>query len=126
MRRSALLLILTCLAALALAAGCSSDPAYDERGVVPAEPLPPGCDPAMSGYPGCDEVPYYDQYDYYPDYGGVYYPGTGVVIVPEPVPVPVPVPTRRPRPRRPPPPHRPHVREPPPRVCHPVPGNPCP
>ena len=123
MGRSLLLSILTCLAGLLLVAACSSEPAYYEgdEGYGPAMGPPQGCDPAMSGYPGCDEGFYQQSDDYYPDYGGAYYPGTGVVIVPIPVPVPVPVP--QPRPRQPPPPkhHAPHER-----VCHPTQNHPCP
>lgn len=123
MGRSLLLSILTCLAGLLLVAACSSEPAYYEgdEGYGPAMGPPQGCDPAMSGYPGCDEGFYQQSDDYYPDYGGAYYPGTGVVIVPIPVPVPVPVP--QPRPRQPPPPKH---RQPHERVCHPTQNHPCP
>jgi hypothetical protein len=123
MGRSLTLSILACLAGLTLVAACSSEPAYHEGGGYggPATSPPQDCDPAMSGYPGCDEGPYQESYDYYPDYGGAYYPGTGVVIVPEPVPVPVPTPP--PHPRKPPPPKH---HQPPERVCHPEPGRPCP
>jgi hypothetical protein len=122
MLRPMTLLILTCLTGLLLMAGCSSSPAYDEGdGTMEAAP-PQDCGPPLSGYPGCDAGPYYEQsYDYYPYYGGYYYPGAGVVIVP--VPVPVPVPTPRPRPRKPPPPrHHPA----PARDCHSTPRHPCP
>lgn len=118
MSRYMTLPILTCLAGLLLVAACSPEPPYDE-GYGGATSAPPqDCDPAMSGY--CDEAPYQESDDYYPDYGGgAYYPGTGVVIVPEPVPVPTPAP----RPRQPTPPkHRP-PRE---RTCHPTQGHPCP
>ena len=123
MGRSLTLFILTCLAGLTLMAACSSAPAYDEGdGYNGAGALSPqNCGPAMSGYPSCDEGLYQQSDDYYPDYGGAYYPGTGVVIVPEPVPVPVPTPA--PHPRKPPPPKH---HQPPERVCHPTQNHPCP
>jgi|GEM_PF-3943520 len=124
MGRSSILSILACLFGLLLVTACSSAPPYDE-GYGPQMAPVQGCDPAMSGYPGCEEGPYQEEYDYYPDYGGPYYPGTGVVIIPEPVPVPVPVPVPapRPRPHQPPPPKHHAPRE---RSCHPTPGRPCP
>jgi hypothetical protein len=122
MGRSLKLSILTCLAGLLLVTACSSEPVYDE-GYGPVSAPAQDCDPAMSGYPGCDEGPYQESDDYYPDYGGAYYPGTGVVVVPELVPGPVPVPVPQPRPRQLPPPKH---RHPPERVCHPQPGRPCP
>ncbi|HEX4300858.1 MAG TPA: hypothetical protein VH327_08305 [Gammaproteobacteria bacterium] len=124
MGRSLTLSILTCLAGLVLTAGCSSGPPGYEGDVPPGTTLA-DCE-ETNGYPPCiysGDAPG-ESYDYYPDYGGSYYPGTGVVIVPEPVPVPVPAPpAHRPPPRRPPPPKH---HEPPPRDCHPYQGHPCP
>ncbi|HEY3644912.1 MAG TPA: hypothetical protein VGM16_06185 [Gammaproteobacteria bacterium] len=123
------------LAALGLALGCSSAPSHP-AGAAPQATLP-DCEDT-NGYPPCiyrgdtpsdSEGPYEGGGDFYPDYGYPYYPGTGVIIVPEPVPVPVPVPTPRPRPH-PKPPKKP---TPPPKhhrvpinPCHPQPGRPCP
>lgn len=84
-----------------------------------------GCTDDM-GYPSCappaDMQPQY--YQEYPDFEDYYYPGSGVVIVPQPVPVPVPgkppvKPAPKPHPIKPP-------RAPRPVPCHPVPGHVCP
>lgn len=105
-----------------LAAGCASGPGYAE----PADTMH-GCTDDM-GYPSCappaDMQPQY--YPEYPDFEDYYYPGSGVVIVPEPVPVPVPV-RNSPPPRPSPAPARPlRVPRPPrPEPCHAIPGHPC-
>lgn len=105
-----------------LAAGCVSGP----NDAYPAEAMH-GCTDDM-GYPACappaDMQPQY--YQEYPDFEDYYYPGSGVVIVPQPVPVPVPVPVKpQPKPRpKPTPILRPRVPRPIP--CHPTPGHPCP
>jgi len=113
--------LLTACCGLALAAaGCASGPGDAE----PADTMH-GCTDDM-GYPSCappaDMQPQY--YQEYPDFEDYYYPGSGVVIVPQPVPVPVPgkppvKPAPKPKPIRPP-------RAPRPVPCHPVPGHPCP
>ena len=111
-------LLAACVSLTLLVTGCAS-PGYAE----PADTMH-GCTDDM-GYPACapppDMQPMY--YPEYPDFEDYYYPGSGVVIVPEPVPIPVPA--GPPRPRPPPPTSRP-PRPPRPIPCHPVPGHPCP
>ena len=113
------------LAALGLAAGCSSS--APSR---PAHPAPRAALPSCAetnGYPPCEYdgvEPYEGPGDFYPAYDYPYFPGTGVVVVPEPVPVPVPVPTPKPPPKKPLPPPKHH--RPMPHPCHPAPGKPCP
>jgi hypothetical protein len=118
--------ILACSGLLLLAAACSSGPAPYE-GDAPQRSTLPDCE-ETNGYPPCAYTGDAPQAagDYYPDYGGAYYPGTGVILVPQPVPVPVPVPTpvQKPPPKKPAPPpkhHRPVIN-----TCHPQPGRPCP
>ena len=115
------------LAGLGLAAGCSSNPSQ-EHARRPMRPALPDC-AVTGGYPPCvfeGGTPYLGPDDFYPAYDYPFFPGSGVVVVPEPVPVPVP-PTKPPkRPVKPPiKPHR-HPHEPRPVPCHPEPGHPCP
>jgi outer membrane biosynthesis protein TonB len=113
------------LAALGLALGCSSSPRQ------PARPMPqsslPDCD-QTNGYPPCiynGVTPYEGPQDYYPAYDYPYFPGTGVIVIPEPVPVPVPVPVPTPKPKPPKKPPPKHHRAPI-NPCHPRSGHPCP
>lgn len=108
-----------------LLAACASNP-----DTASAPPINHGCAVAMPGYPPCEPVPQIVPDPYYPAYGYPYYPGTGVIIVPEPFPVPVtqppppPVPpVKPPRPPKPPPKPPHHLR---PKACHPRPGTVCP
>ena len=112
------------LLALGLALGCSSS--APARRATPQSALPDCQD--TNGYPPCvyrGVAPYAGPEDFYPAYDYPYFPGTGVIVIPEPVPVPVPTPVppkpkppKRPPPKRPP--HHPIV------PCHPVRGHPCP
>jgi len=111
------------LLALGLALGCSSS--APARRATPQSALPDCQD--TNGYPPCvyrGVAPYEGPEDFYPAYDYPYFPGTGVIVIPEPVPVPVPAPTPKPKPPKRPPPKRPphHPIYP----CHPVPGHPCP
>jgi hypothetical protein len=114
------------LTALGLAAACSSGPGPSSAAPAPRAALPDCAE--TNGYPPCaynGVEPYQGPEDFYPAYDYPYYPGTGVIVVPEPVPVPVPVPVPTPKPKPP--------KKPPPRhhrapinPCHPQPGRPCP
>jgi hypothetical protein len=116
---------LTLAGLAALVAACASDPG---TGSTPP-PINRGCAVDMPAYPPCEPVPMLVPDPYYPAYGYPYYPGTGVIIVPEPFPVPVTPPPRPPVPPvKPPKPPKPpkHVRPPRPKPCHPKPGTVCP
>ena len=107
-------LLAACMGLMLLASGCASGPGNAE----PADTMH-GCSSDM-GYPSCapppDMQPMY--YPEYPDFEDYYYPGSGVVIVPQPVPA-------KPQPKPPMKPGRP-PRAPRPVPCHPVAGHPCP
>lgn len=111
--------------ALGLALGCSSS--GPTRPGTPQSALP-DCEDT-NGYPPCIyrgvapfEEPYEGGGDFYPAYDYPYFPGTGVIVIPEPVPVPTPVPKPKP-PKHPPPPKHPRI---PGDRCHPTPRHPCP
>jgi hypothetical protein len=108
----------------ALLAACASHPPG------PAAPATMhGCAVDMPQYPPCEPAPQIVPDPYYPAYGYPYYPGTGVIIVPEPFPVPVTQPPSPPVPPvKPPKPPKPpkHPRLPRPKPCHPRPGTVCP
>jgi len=109
--------------ALALAA-CSSNPSQPAR----APSTLHGCAVDMPQYPPCEPSPQLVPDPYYPGYEYPYYPGTGVVLVPQPVPVPVapPPPAKPPEPVPAPHPPPKHRRQPRPKPCKPEPGKQCP
>jgi hypothetical protein len=124
------------LTGLSLIVACSSPgPARPQTQAQAHVAALPDCE-TTNGYPPCA---YYDgpaAYegggydgggDYYSAYDSPYYPGTGVVVVPEPVLVPTPPnPAPRPPPKHPKPPPPKHFRRGIPNPCHPAPGQRCP